>query len=65
VIVPPALFAAPERPALIELGEIGFPAVVVLGAEAFSVVVSLATTVEGMPSGHETLDPPLVVPSPL
>jgi hypothetical protein len=64
VIVPPALLAAPERSALTQLAAIGVPAVVVVGAAAVSVGVSLPTTVEGMPPGQDTSDAALVL-SPL
>jgi hypothetical protein len=49
VIVPPAPFVAPERPALSELLAIADPGEALAGADAVSEVTALATTVEAIP----------------
>jgi hypothetical protein len=49
VIVPPAEFVAPEKPALSEPLLIADPGEPLAGADAVSEVAALATTVEAIP----------------
>jgi hypothetical protein len=64
VIVPPALLAAPESVALIELAVIALPTVAVVGAPAVSRVEIVLTDIDAIPAPQGVLDGALLA-SPL